>query len=69
MIDYHVVHQHYGIWVTLKIFLREMRQIHRQRKIIARMRRNTSKLCVECGTYWADEDLCPGCEAYREHQR
>lgn len=27
--------------------------------------------CEECGKYWADwpSRLCPGCEAYREHQQ
>ena len=26
--------------------------------------------CSGCGKHWADppSDLCPGCEAYREHQ-
>jgi rubrerythrin len=29
------------------------------------------KRCIECGTNYADPPsrLCPGCEAYREHQR
>jgi predicted amidophosphoribosyltransferase len=29
------------------------------------------KRCVECGKNWADHpsQLCPGCAAYREHQR
>jgi hypothetical protein len=28
------------------------------------------KRCVECGVNWSDPPsrLCPGCEAYRDHQ-
>jgi hypothetical protein len=37
----------------------EWRSSHRRRR------------CAVCGKYWADSpsDLCPGCEAYEEHQR
>lgn len=33
--------------------------------------RSRRRRCSDCGIYWADypSDLCPGCEAYREHQR
>jgi hypothetical protein len=32
--------------------------------------RQRRKRCVECGVNWSDPPsrLCPGCEAYREHQ-
>lgn len=34
-------------------------------------KRSTRKLCEECGIFPADlpSRLCPGCEAYQEHQR
>ena len=33
--------------------------------------RDRPRLCEDCDIYWADPPsrLCPGCQAYREHQQ
>ena len=38
-IDFHVVHQRYGLWITLRVFWREMQSIRRRRKIIRQLKR------------------------------
>jgi hypothetical protein len=37
----------------------------------AAVRHVPARRCAECGENWADlpSSLCPGCEAYRAHQR
>ena len=46
---------------------------HRTKRRLLAMIKSTKqeqrRRCSECGKYWADlpSDICPGCEAYREH--
>jgi hypothetical protein len=48
-----------------KVYSRRVRYAEDEERLIRRGRR-----CADCGLHYADPPsrLCPGCEAYREHQ-
>ena len=48
----------------------DMKEILQQQLERRRLVPRFPKLCADCGIYPADppSSLCPGCEAYREHQ-
>lgn len=59
----------YGAWFRA-LETRHLTQ-GEQRTLSAALRRSTRLLCESCGKFTRDppSHLCPGCEAYQEHQR
>lgn len=57
-------------WQSLSPKAKEALAFIRANQKVARQM-DKARPCAECGTNWADppSTLCPGCEAYREHQR